>query len=268
MAARDGGVTDLATGGPFAANAFVEAIQFLVAPRESVTGGVQVGGVDEMLTLTANHLLLSFAALAIACVVALPLGLWLGHIGKGEFLAISASNVGRAVPTLALIAFFIAFVGIGFLNVLVALTLLAIPPLLTNTYVGVRGVDRDAVDAARGMGMSEPQIVRRVELPMSVRSVFGGLQLSAISVVATAILGPLASVETLGTPIVSVNVYGQPGLLGASILVAALAILIYVLLAVAQRGLTPRGLKAGRSDAPGILRRIPFLQRQGSAQPT
>ena len=261
-------MSDPAAAVPFAANPFVEAIEFLITPRESVTGGVQVGGVDEMLTRTANHMLLSFAAVAIACVVALPVGLWLGHIGKGEFLAISASNVGRAVPTLALIAFFIAFVGIGFVNVLVALTLLAIPPLLTNTYVGVRGVDRDAVDAARGMGMSEPQIVRRVELPLSVRSLFGGLQLSAISVVATAILGPLASVETLGTPIVSVNVYGQAGLLGASILVAALAVLIYALLAGAQRALTPQGLKTGRSEAPGILRRIPFLQRQGSAQTT
>ena len=246
---------------------FRDAIDFILHERESVAGTVMVGG-QELIGLTLKHAGLSLAAVGLACLVSIPIGLWLGHRGRGEFLAISISNVGRAVPTLALIAFFIAFVGIGFVNVLVALTLLAIPPLLTNTYVGVRGVDRDAVDAARGMGMSEPQIVRRVELPLSVRSLFGGLQLSAISVVATAILGPLASVETLGTPIVSVNVYGQAGLLGASILVAALAVLIYALLAAAQRALTPRGLKTGPSESPGILRRIPFLQRQGSAQPT
>jgi osmoprotectant transport system permease protein len=245
---------------------FVQAIKFLFVPRESVTGGVRVGGVAEMLHLTANHMLLSVLAVAIACAIALPLGLWLGHVGRGEFFAVSISNVGRAVPTLALIAFFIAFIGIGFTNVLAALILLAIPPLLTNTYVGVRGVDPDAVDAARGMGMSEPQIVRRVELPLAVRSIFGGLQLSAISVVATAILGPLASVDTLGTPIVSVNVYGQSGLLGAAILVAVLAVLVYVILTALQRALTPKGLRVGR-ESPGLMRRIPFLDRR-SAQPT
>jgi osmoprotectant transport system permease protein len=245
---------------------FVEAVKFLFVPRESVTGGVQVGGVDEMLHLTANHMLLSALAVAIACVVALPLGLWLGHVGRGEFLAVSISNIGRAVPTLALIAFFIAFVGIGFANVLVALILLAVPPVLTNTYVGVRGVDRDAVDAARGMGMTEAQIVRRVELPLTVRSIFGGIELSAISVVATAILGPLASVDTLGTPIVSVNVYGQAGLLGAAILVAVLAVLVYVGLTVLQRAVTPKGLRVGRKP-PGLAHRIPFLDRR-SAQPT
>lgn len=239
---------------PAAANAFVDAIEFLLVRRESVTGGQQVGGVAEMLMLTGNHMLLSALAVLIACAVAVPLGLWLGHIGRGELLAISASNVGRAVPTLALIAFFIAFFGIGFTNVLIALVLLAIPPVLTNTYVGVRGVDRDAVDAARGMGMSEPQIVRRVEFPLAVRSIFGGLQLAAISVVATAILGPLASaglkewpsVETLGRPIINVNVYGQAGLLGAAVLVAALAVLVYALLTFLQHAATPRGLRAGR----------------------
>ena len=236
------------------ASLFVDAIRFIFVPQESVTGGVQVGGIDEMAALTANHMLLSAAAIAIACVIALPLGLWLGHIGKGEFLAVSASNIGRAVPTLALIAFFIAFVGIGFVNVLLALTLLAIPPLLTNTYVGVRGVSPDAVDAARGMGMSETQIVRRVELPLSTRSIFGGLQLSAVSVVATAILGPLASVDTLGTPIISVNVYGEVGLLGASLLVAALAILVYAILTALQRAATPAGLKASGPSLRDRLR--------------
>jgi osmoprotectant transport system permease protein len=246
------------------ASLFTQAIEFIFVPRESVTGGVQVGGIGEMATLTLNHMVLSVAAIAIACVVALPLGLWLGHVGKGEFLAVSVSNVGRAVPTLALIAFFIAFVGIGFVNVLLALTLLAIPPLLTNTFVGVRGVSRDAVDAARGMGMSEGQIVRRVELPLATRSIFGGLQLSAISVVATAILGPLASVDTLGTPIVSVNVYGQAGLLGAAILVAALAILVFALLTALQRAATPAGLKVTGEGSRGLLRRIPFPSRSRS----
>lgn len=247
------------------AGLFTDAIEFIFVRRESVTGGVQVGGIEEIAALTANHMLLSAAAVAIACVVALPLGLWLGHVGRGEFLAISTSNVGRAIPTLALIAFFIAFLGIGFVNVLIALTLLAIPPLLTNTYVGVRGVSRDAVDAARGMGMSEAQIVRRVELPLAVRSIFGGLQLSAVSVVATAILGPLASVETLGTPIVSVNVYGQSGLLGAAIVVAVLAILVYAVLTALQRAATPAGLKVTGQSPGRRLRRNPLLSKPRSA---
>jgi osmoprotectant transport system permease protein len=246
------------------ASLFTDAIEFIFVPRESTTGGVQVGGIGEIADLTANHMLLSAAAIAVACIVALPLGLWLGHLGKGEFLAISVSNVGRAVPTLALIAFFIAFVGIGFVNVLLALILLAIPPLLTNTYVGVRGVAPDAVDAARGMGMSEAQIVRRIELPLAVRSIFGGIQLSAVSVVATAILGPLASVDTLGTPIVSVNVYGQAGLLGASIVVALLAILVYALLNALQRAATPHGLRASGTVRLSPLRRIPFPSRPRS----
>ena len=86
-----------------------------------------------------------------------PAGLWLGHIGKGGFLAINASNVGRAVPSLALIAFFVAYIGVGFTNLALALVLLAIPPILTNTYTGMRQVDRDSVDSARGMGMTGPQ---------------------------------------------------------------------------------------------------------------
>lgn len=246
------------------ASLFTDAIEFIFVPRESVTGGVQVGGIGEISALTANHMALSGAAIAVACVIALPLGLWLGHVGRGEFLAISVSNVGRAVPTLALIAFFIAFVGIGFFNVMLALILLAIPPLLTNTYVGVRGVSPEVVDAARGMGMSETQIVRRVELPLAVRSIFGGLQLSAVSVVATAILGPLASVDTLGNPIVSVNVYGQAGLLGAAFVVAALAIAVYAVLTALQRAATPVGLKVTGQGPRGLLRRIPFLPRTRS----
>jgi osmoprotectant transport system permease protein len=245
---------------------FGDAISFIFSERENQRGS-PVGG-SHNLPLLWEHLKLSGAAMALALAVSLPLGLVLGHTGKGSFLAISASNVGRAVPSVALIALFIAFFpgSPEFLNVTLALALLAIPPILTNAYVGVQQTDRDAVDAARGMGMSEAQIVRRVELPLAVRSVFGGVQLAAISVVATAILGPLASVDTLGTPIVSVNVYGQAGLLGAAIVVAVLAVIVYALLTALQRAVTPKGLKAGR-EPPGLLRRIPFIDRR-SEQPT
>ena len=246
---------------------FGDAIDFVLRERESVTGGVQVGGLAEMADLTWSHLKLSLVSMAIAAAVSLPLGLWLGHVGKGEFLAINVSNVGRAVPTLALIAFFIAFVGIGFWNLVIALALLAIPPMLTNTYVGVRQVDPEVIDSARGMGLAEAQIVRRIELPLALPTIFGGLQIAAISVIATAIIAPLASVDTLGTPIISANVYGEDGRLGASIVVALLALLAGGAITALQRAVTPRGIKAGRAERPRRpVFRVPFRPRR--EQPT
>ena len=129
---------------------FGDAIDFIFNTREAQTGGVQVGGLAEVLEFTWEHMKLSAAAIGVACAIAIPVGLALGHAGKGELLAISISNVGRAVPSLALIAFFVAYIGVGFTNVTLALVLLAIPPILTNTYVGVRQVDRDVIDAGRG----------------------------------------------------------------------------------------------------------------------
>ena len=127
---------------------FRDAIDFILHERESVAGSVKVGG-GELVGFTAAHAYLSLAAVGLACLVSIPAGLWLGHRGRGEFLAISVSNVGRAVPSLALLAFFIAYLGVGFLNVLVVLLLIAIPPVLTNAYVGRRPVERYAVDTAR-----------------------------------------------------------------------------------------------------------------------
>ena len=228
---------------------FGDAIQFIFDERESPAGGARVGGLSEMWELMWEHLKLSGAAMAIACLVSMPLGLWLGHIGKGGFLAINASNVGRAVPVLALIAFFVAFLGVGFTNLTLALVLLAIPPILTNTYTGVRQVDRDTVDSARGMGMTGAQIVRRVELPLALPLIFGGVRISAVNVVATATIAPLAGVITLGDPIINVNTYGDEGRLAAAIVVALLAVVTEASLAALQRGATPRGLKLDRREA-------------------
>jgi osmoprotectant transport system permease protein len=228
---------------------FGEAIEFLFDERESPAGGARVGGLSEMWELMWEHLKLSGAAMAIACLLSIPLGLWLGHTGKGGFLAINASNVGRAVPTLALIAFFVAFLGVGFTNLTLALVLLAIPPILTNTFTGVRQVDRDTVDSARGMGMTGAQIVRRVELPLALPLIFGGIRISAVNVVATATIAPLAGIVTLGDPIINVNTYGDEGRLAAAIVVALLAVVTEVSLAALQRGVTPRGLKLDRREA-------------------
>jgi osmoprotectant transport system permease protein len=236
-------------GGGRTVNQFGEAIQFIFDPRESPAGGTQVGGLEQMWELMWPHLKLSAASMAIACAIAIPLGLWLGHRGRGGFLAINASNIGRAVPSLALIAFFVAYLGVGFTNLTVALVLLAVPPILTNAYTGVRQVDRDTVDSARGMGMTGAQIVRRVELPLALPLIFGGVRTSAVNVVATATIAPLAGVVTLGDPIINVTTYGDEGRLAAAMVVALLAVATEVLLGAAQRAATPRGLRIDRREA-------------------
>jgi osmoprotectant transport system permease protein len=237
-------------------NEFFDAIDFIFSERESPAGGAQVGGLANMWELTWEHLQLSGVSIAIACAIAIPLGLWLGHTGRGGFLAINASNVGRAVPSLALIAFFVAYIGVGFTNLTLALVLLAIPPILTNTYTGVRQVDRDSVDSARGMGMTGTQVVRRVELPLALPLIFGGIRISAVNVVATATIAPLAGVVTLGDPIINVNTYGDEGRLAAALLVALLAVMTELVLGAVQRAVTPRGLKL--EGGGGRWRRLAF----------
>jgi osmoprotectant transport system permease protein len=230
---------------------FGDAIRFIFE-GETTREGADVGG-SQFLELTWEHLRLTFTAMAIACAIAIPIGLWLGHIRKGSFLAISLSNVGRAVPSLALIAFFIAYLGTGFANVTLALVLLAIPPILTNTYVAVTQVDHDTVDAARGMGMTGAEIVRKVELPLALPLIFGGIKTSMVNVIATATIAPLAGINTLGDPIINVSGYGDTGRLAASMVVAALAIFTELALGAVQRAVTPAGLKL---DSDSASRRI------------
>jgi osmoprotectant transport system permease protein len=233
---------------------FGDAIDFIVNGRESVTGGVRIGG-SELLPQLWRHLELTGAAVGIACAVALPLALWLGHLRKGQFAVASIANVGRAVPSLALIGFAVAYIGLGFPNALLALTLLAIPPIFVNAYVGIAQVEPDIVDAARGQGMTEPEIVRKVELPLAVPLVFGGVRTSVVNVIATATIAPLIGVVTLGDAIVSPQVYGDAGQLGAAICVAALAITAEVTLALIQMLVTPKGLKVSSPRRRGF----PFM---------
>jgi len=241
---------------------FGEAVEFVFSTRESPAGGVQIGGAEN-LPLLWEHLKLTAAAMALALLVALPVGLALGHTGRGALVAISASNVGRAVPSVALIALFVAFFPrtAEFTNVTLALALLAIPPILTNTYVGVRQVSRETVDAARGMGMSGARIVRSVELPLALPLIFGGIKTSTVNVLATATIAPLVGVVTLGDPIIAGSVYGRAGQIGASIMVAVLAIAAEVGLSAVQRAVTPAGVKLERGTAGARPRRRPFPRR-------
>jgi osmoprotectant transport system permease protein len=231
-------------------DSFSGAIDFIFSQREAATGGVQVGGLSQVWELTKEHLKLSGLALAAGLAIALPIGLVLGHRGKGELLAVAVGNAGRAIPELALIAFVVAFIGVGLLNVTLALMVLAVPPILTNTFVAVRQVDRNAVEAARGMGMTETEVVLKVELPLAAPTIMTGVRTAAINVIATATIAPLAGVVTLGDLILSRNVYGDEGVLAGAILVALLAVIVELLLAGFQRLVTPRGLKLQRAAVP------------------
>ena len=201
--------------------------------------------------------------MAVAVAIAIPLGLYLGHYGKGEFAAINASNVGRAVPTLVLLGVFIAYLGVGFIPIMISLALLALPPILTNTFVGTRQVDRDSVDAAHGTGMTDDQIMRRVEFPLAIATIFAGIRVAAVNVIATATIAPLGSVDSLGTPIISENVYGADGRLGAAIAVTVLTLAVAGGLTLLQRAVTPRGLKLG-AKAPR-RRGMPTPRRRAQA---
>jgi len=191
------------------------------------------------------HLQLSFASLVIAVVVALPPAVVLGHVKRGALLAVSIVNIGRAVPSFAVIALLLPFslrwgFGLGFWPTLVALVLLAVPPIFTNTYTGVRDVPADALEAAQGMGMQPAELVRKVEVPVAMPLILTGLRISAVQIIATATLGALVGFRCLGTPIVSGFTRSDKGpLLAAAILVALVALLTDGFFAQAQRWLVP-----------------------------
>lgn len=223
---------------------FSGAIEFILTPQSSnVTGGKQVGGFEQTVELALKQLEVTALALALALIIALPVGLYLGHRGVGELFAIGLGNAGRAIPELALIALVASLIGVGLVTVAPALAVLGIPPILTNAYVGVREVDRSTVDAARGMGMTELEIIRRVELPLAIPTVMGGIRTATIAIVATATIAPLAGVVTLGDYIINEGIYGQNGVLAGAIVVALLALTLEGLLALLQRRLTSDGLK-------------------------
>ena len=185
---------------------------------------------------------LAFTALAIAMVIAVPLGLWLGHRHRGLFLALGASSIGRALPTIAVIGVFIAWLGVGFWNVTTALVILAIPPLLTNSYIAVDGVDRDAVEAARGMGLTERQILTGVELPLGLPLLIAGIRIAAVFVIATATIAGIAGMERGGLGQIMVNpvAYNFSGVLAAAFCVAAMALATNFVLGLAQHSATRR----------------------------
>jgi osmoprotectant transport system permease protein len=201
---------------------------------------------------TLAHLSISFASLGVAILISIPLGVWLGHLHRGSFLAINASNIGRALPSLAVISIGIGVLGIGFVNVLVALVILAGPVMLTNAYVAVDQVDREAVQAAEAMGMRSWQVLWRVELPLALPLIFAGIRTGTVYVVATATLATFAGGGGLGDIIVNEPTYGTAGVIAGSLTITALAFLIDGVLALVQHAVTPYPLRKlgrhGRTD--------------------
>ncbi|MYT71891.1 MULTISPECIES: ABC transporter permease [unclassified Streptomyces] len=185
-----------------------------------------------------QHLLLTLVCLVVSCLIALPVALVLGHLGKGGALAVNISNVGRAVPTFAvLVLLLLTPLGrYGEGPTVVALVLFAVPPLLTNAYVGMRGVDRGVVRAARGMGMTGPQMLWKVEVPLALPMIMNGVRIAAVQLVATATIAALAGGGGLGRIITAgFNLASTPQVVAGAVLVAGFALIVEGLFEVAER---------------------------------
>jgi osmoprotectant transport system permease protein len=197
--------------------------------------------------LILSHLWYVALALLIGTAIALPVGLWIGHTGRGSFLAINAGNAGRSLPTLGLLMLMVTLLGLGLTPVLIALTVLVIPPILTSAYAGIRSLDPRVVDAARGVGMRPWQVLAQVELPMALPVLMSGFRSAALQVIATATVAAAVGLGGLGRLLIdglSVNDYSR--VLAGAIVVAVLAVALDLLLALAQRWIVSPGL-SGRA---------------------
>ncbi len=215
-------------------------------------------------TRLIEHLQISLLAVAGATAIGLPVGLYIGHTGRFANLAINLANIGRAVPSYALMVAILPLsltlaptigydpsLGLTFLPIFLAMTLLAIPPILVGAYAGLREVDRDLIEAGRGMGMRERQILRRIEVPIASPIIIGGFRTATLQVIATATIGAILSYGGLGRFIIDGIARSEPEMLFAgAVLVTALALIVDGVLAVVQRFLTPRALRGGEGMRP------------------
>jgi osmoprotectant transport system permease protein len=197
---------------------------------------------------TFEHLAMSGASVLAAALIALPVGIAIGHFGRGGILAINISNIGRAVPSFAVLVIAVELFGIGALPAFIALVALAIPPMVTNSYIGMREVDADVREAARGMGMRERAVLFRVELPIALPLIMAGIRTSAVNVVATATLAALVAWGGLGRFIVDgFGLQDYPMMFAGAIMVAILSLIVEFSMAGVQRLATPAGLRPSTS---------------------
>lgn len=207
-------------------------------------------GPDGVPTRLLEHVEISAESVLIGAVIALPIGIVLGHYGRFGNLAINISNVGRAIPSFALLVLSFQVFGLGLTPIIISLTALAIPPMVTNSYVALREVDPDIKDAARGMGYRELAQILRVEIPLAVPLLMAGIRTSAVQVVATATLAALIAGGGFGRYIIDgIDTQDYARLVAGAILVALLALATEASLAGLQRLLVPRGLRLLNSQA-------------------
>ncbi len=243
-------------------------MSFLQSTLDWFDNGDHWTGAEGIPHLLWQHIQICVIAVVVAVVIALPIGLFFGHRRAGGFVAVNVANVGRALPALALLLFavrqfgvgdppqWMQTVGIGSIPTFLVLVALAIPPMVTNTYAGVTGVDPEAIDAARGMGMSGSQVLRRVEMPLASPLIMAGIRTSAVAVVATATLAAVVGWGGLGRYIYDGSrVHDNERLFAGALLVALLAIAVELSLALVQHLVVPKGLRVSQhSGAKGSKR--------------
>lgn len=215
-----------------------------------LTDPAQWSGPEGIPVRTLQHLGYSLLATAIAAAIALPIGVLIGHTGRGAVFAVNLTNLGRAIPTLGIIILVFILAGFGIVPVLVALTALAVPPIVTNSYVGVRSVDPEVREAAEGMGMRGRQVLWRVELPVAMPLIMAGIRTSTVQVVATATLAAFVGLGGLGRYLIDgLSQRDLPQVVGGAILVAVLSLLTELLLGRVQALVVSRGLAEQGAEA-------------------
>ncbi|HUP84716.1 MAG TPA: ABC transporter permease [Acidimicrobiales bacterium] len=228
-------------------------MDFLSSVVEYFSTAANWWGTEGMVHRLVEHVGMSAAALATAMLIALPVGLVLGHTGRGGAVAVNLSNLGRAVPSFAIIVLMASIVGIGAKPAYIALVALAVPPMVTNTFTAIQGVDREVREAAVGMGLTGRQVLARVEVPMGLPLMMAGIRTSAVQVVATATLAALVGWGGLGRYIIDgLATRDFQEVFAGALLVAVLSLLVEVGLSVLQRVIVPNGLR-GRLVATADL---------------
>ncbi|HEY9366446.1 MAG TPA: ABC transporter permease [Agromyces sp.] len=239
-------------------NLLLEAIAWILDPA-NWTG---VGSIPERIV---QHLAISATVLLIASLIALPIGMFVGHTGRGKDVAVTVSGGLRALPTLGLLTLLGLSIGIGLQAPIIALVVLALPPLLAGAYAGLESVDRRTVDAARAMGMREGQVIGKVELPLGMPIIVGGIRSATLQIVATATLAAYIADDGLGRFIFAgLKTRDYAEMLGGSILVILLALAIDGVFAITQRLVVPAGVRATRTRE---LRSRPTRPRAVVGQP-
>ncbi len=215
-----------------------------------LTDAAQWSGADGIPVRTLQHLWYSLLATAVAAAIALPIGVLIGHTGRGAVFAVNLTNLGRAIPTLGILILVFTLAGFGIIPVLVALTALAVPPIVTNSYIGVRSVDREVREAAEGMGMRGRQVLWKVELPVAMPLIMAGIRTSTVQVVATATLAAFVGLGGLGRYLIDgLSQRDLPQVVGGAILVAVLSLLTELALGRVQTLVVSRGLAERGADA-------------------